>query len=306
MKLTFPPRRILAPVDLSAPSLSALSAAKELAERFRARLEALYVEDLEPLATFAEGVPPGSLAAAERARADFRREWNEKLLGALDGLLPAPKLTLTRGQPSAEIARRAALRTADLVVMGTHGRAGGERFFMGSVAEAVVHRARVPVLALRAGARLSSGPVLIPCRLTRYADEALFYALELAQALGAKPVVLYVPLREEWELDSQLKVRAHLDGVFGAEAARGVEVVVRPGEDARTEILREAQSGRYAMLALSAHLRSRLSDLALGSTAERLLRRCVVPLLAVPAGSGAGEPARRRAAGRRARRPQRV
>jgi universal stress protein E len=37
----------------------------------------------------------------------------------------------------------------DLIVMGTHGRRGAKRFFMGSAAEAVVRRATCPVLTLR-------------------------------------------------------------------------------------------------------------------------------------------------------------
>ncbi len=41
------------------------------------------------------------------------------------------------------------LSTADLIVMGTHGRTGLKRLLMGSVAEAVVRRAPCPVLTLR-------------------------------------------------------------------------------------------------------------------------------------------------------------
>ncbi len=37
----------------------------------------------------------------------------------------------------------------DLIVMGTHGRRGAKRFFLGSVTEAVVRRAPCPVLTLR-------------------------------------------------------------------------------------------------------------------------------------------------------------
>ncbi len=38
---------------------------------------------------------------------------------------------------------------ADLMVMGTHGRAGIERFFLGSVAESVLRQIRVPLLLVR-------------------------------------------------------------------------------------------------------------------------------------------------------------
>jgi len=57
------------------------------------------------------------------------------------------------GLPADEILRAARRARADLVVMGTHGRRGVSRLFMGSVAERVVRESRVPVLTVRAPTR---------------------------------------------------------------------------------------------------------------------------------------------------------
>lgn len=283
MSTTFPPRRILVPVDLSGPSLTALREALELSRRFRARLEAVYVEEPEPVAVTAEGVPFTSIIGVAKATRDFEAQWRRRLERELAGLEPSPRLVACPGEPAAEIVRLADPRACDLIVMGTHGRSGGRRFFMGSVAEAVIHRARVPVLALREGASLSGGAVLAPCRLTRYADQALLYALELARGLGLPVAILYVAAPDETGADVAGRVRFHVKEVFGASLAAQARIVVRRGGDAREAILREAGTGEYCLLALSAHQRSTLSDLALGSTAERLLRRSRLPLLTVPA-----------------------
>jgi hypothetical protein len=56
------------------------------------------------------------------------------------------------GDPAAEILSAAAAWQADLIVMGTHGRAGLERWILGSVAQAVLRNAPCPVLTV-AGAR---------------------------------------------------------------------------------------------------------------------------------------------------------
>jgi len=48
-----------------------------------------------------------------------------------------------------EIVREARRRRADLIVMGTHGRTGVARFFLGSVAARVLALARCPVLTVR-------------------------------------------------------------------------------------------------------------------------------------------------------------
>ncbi|MBV8284978.1 MAG: universal stress protein [Candidatus Eremiobacteraeota bacterium] len=56
------------------------------------------------------------------------------------------------GLPSDEILRFAKKTGADAIVMGTHGRSGLNRLFSGSVAEAVLHGARCPVIVVREGA----------------------------------------------------------------------------------------------------------------------------------------------------------
>jgi nucleotide-binding universal stress UspA family protein len=55
-----------------------------------------------------------------------------------------------RGQPAEEILAAAREKGADLVAMSTHGRSGLGRLVFGSVAEAVLRRAAVPVFLLRA------------------------------------------------------------------------------------------------------------------------------------------------------------
>jgi nucleotide-binding universal stress UspA family protein len=121
----------------------------------------------------------------------------------------------------------------------------------------------------------------VPCNLERYGDEALVYAVSLADALKAEVCALLVGPPGGWKIDADAALKRHLDHVLGARA-RSVARVLRFG-DAREQIALEAQTGRYGLLALSAHHRTQLSDLALGTTAERLLRQCPMPLLAVPA-----------------------
>jgi len=54
------------------------------------------------------------------------------------------------GLPADEIVAEARRRRADLIVVGTHGRTGLRRFFLGSVAARVVTLARCPVLTVGA------------------------------------------------------------------------------------------------------------------------------------------------------------
>jgi len=56
---------------------------------------------------------------------------------------------LLKGIPHEEIARAARQKKADLVVVGTHGRTGMARVFLGSVAARVISSSPCPVLTVR-------------------------------------------------------------------------------------------------------------------------------------------------------------
>jgi nucleotide-binding universal stress UspA family protein len=59
------------------------------------------------------------------------------------------RIRLLEGEAVTELLEYAAKLKPDLIVMGTHGRRGAKRFFLGSVTEAIVRRAACPVLTLR-------------------------------------------------------------------------------------------------------------------------------------------------------------
>ena len=56
---------------------------------------------------------------------------------------------LITGDPASAMVRLAEEEGVDMIVLGTHGRTGVLRLLMGSVAEAVVRRAKCPVLTFK-------------------------------------------------------------------------------------------------------------------------------------------------------------
>jgi nucleotide-binding universal stress UspA family protein len=142
-------RRILHPSDFSRASGAAFKKAVELAKSDRAELTLVHV--MSPIAPIAgEGyVSPKmyeDIAASSRA-------WAQK---QLDRLLAKAKTSGVRaksyvleGVAHDQIARIARSRHADLIVMGTHGRSGLAKLFLGSVAGRVVAAAPCPVLTVR-------------------------------------------------------------------------------------------------------------------------------------------------------------
>jgi nucleotide-binding universal stress UspA family protein len=141
-----PPSRILVPVDFSEASGRAVEVAVALARRVGARVELLHAEVLEVPAYFTHD----QMKALERERAVARSRADE-FLGDFARQHGAAEFgtAIIDGLPTSTILKAAA--AADLVVMGTHGRRGPARWWLGSVAERVIHESPAPVLVVRAG-----------------------------------------------------------------------------------------------------------------------------------------------------------
>lgn len=122
--------------------MAAADHAIELASANDATLRLLYVVDVSSLAADDFGtVLLDNLEANGRAALDD--------LAARAEAAGVECVTLVEtGAPHREIVADAETSGADLVVMGTHGRRGLDRFLLGSVAERVVRTAGVPVLVV--------------------------------------------------------------------------------------------------------------------------------------------------------------
>jgi nucleotide-binding universal stress UspA family protein len=136
-------RSILCPVDLSEGSGRLLHLAAALAQAHGARLVVLHVAETPPF------VSPGDLQKALRRKDGYRHELEELLHGLAPGLPCPAEYRVEDGDPVTEILYQAADLPCDLIVLGTHGRTGLGRVFLGSVAEAVVRKAPCPVLTLK-------------------------------------------------------------------------------------------------------------------------------------------------------------
>ena len=145
-------RRILHPTDFSRASTPALRRAVALARACRAPLVLLHV--MTPPSPFiGEGTPPSSYAdLLILARRSAKRRLAAVFVRVRRTGVRA-QAVFAEGLPVDEILRAARRARADLIVMGTHGRTGVSRVFMGSVAERVVRESRCPVLTVRAHGR---------------------------------------------------------------------------------------------------------------------------------------------------------
>jgi nucleotide-binding universal stress UspA family protein len=143
-------RLIVHPTDFSAASTPAFNEAIRLARSGAATLLVLHV--INPT------MPPdiGKRGVSPPTYRQLRKVWRAWALGHLNRLTARARAAKVRstsivreGAEAIEIARLARSRRAAMIVMGTHGRSGLGRAFLGSVATRVLTLARCPVLTVR-------------------------------------------------------------------------------------------------------------------------------------------------------------
>jgi universal stress protein A len=142
--------KILCPIDFTENSLAALDLARQLAEQNQATICLLHV-------IFLPVVEPGKIPPEPyptKLEAPARAKLEEIAAEQLKGRA-AYEILVRAGDPASLIVDVEKELNVDLIVMATHGRTGLTRFFLGSVADRVVHESTRPVLTVRVGARQS-------------------------------------------------------------------------------------------------------------------------------------------------------
>lgn len=140
-------RRILAPIDFSSPSEAAFVYALRLASALGAEVTAYHVIPVPHMLDvfYERGLAPPE--TVKRISQKARKRLKE-IVQAEQSNVPV-RVRFQEGDAPDLIVEHATRSKADLIVMGTHGRQGASRFFLGSVAEAIVRRAPCPVLTVR-------------------------------------------------------------------------------------------------------------------------------------------------------------
>jgi nucleotide-binding universal stress UspA family protein len=143
-------KRILVPVDGSAPSRRGLDEALMLASELPAQLCIVHVVN-ELIVGGGEQLYFDYPTVIDSLRAHGKRVLEEaEALARSRGVVPQVKLIEAVGSRAARFIVEAAEQwPADLIVMGTHGRRGLSRWALGSDAESVLRSATMPVLLVR-------------------------------------------------------------------------------------------------------------------------------------------------------------
>jgi nucleotide-binding universal stress UspA family protein len=243
--------------------------------------------------------------------AQVQEDYAEKLLGPWREIgqgmgLEPQTVYLHEEDVGAGVIRLALQNGCDLIVMGTRGREGLSRVFLGSVAERVSRLAPVPVLLVRGDGPASSPGglfrrILAPTDGSEASLPAVTVADRLASALGAELRFLFVipsmlPLSDPFGTGGlamvnydEILASLEAQGKAALEAAKaGAKTPKVSTELLRSEYRREADAivgyakeGGFDLVVMGTHGRTGLDRLLLGSVAEGVTHHATVPLLLV-------------------------
>ena len=301
-------KHVLCPVDFSEFSRHAFGRAVAVARGYGADVTVLHVlpvpSAVPALPYGPEGPGPFGFEAVDRDRVHAELS---RFLGTGDPVgVPVRYETAEAPSVQKEILLQTSKTSADLVVVGTHGRSGFDHLFLGSVAEKTLRTSRVPVLVVPPHTRdVVPAPrepfrsVLCAVDFSQDSARAFEYAASLARHGAGRLTLLHVvepmPVGYDpmvgppfdiagYELRLEESGRAQLQKLAPDRVTAGceVETVLARGK-AYKEILRVAAERQADLIVLGVHGRNAFDRLVFGSTTEHIIRRARCPVLAVPA-----------------------
>jgi nucleotide-binding universal stress UspA family protein len=144
--------RILVPTDGSDVAETAVDHALDLAGKYDAEVHALYIADTDAIAYSLGAEQVDLIRQGNFAGMTELREKAEAATSYVADLGAEKGIEVVEhhagGQPHDMIAEYAADHDIDLIVMGSHGRAGVRRALLGSVTERTLRSTHVPVLVV--------------------------------------------------------------------------------------------------------------------------------------------------------------
>jgi nucleotide-binding universal stress UspA family protein len=305
-------RNILCPVDFSDFSKRALDHAIAIAHHYESKVTVLHVCPPVPAFAYAAGIPPVESivltdADRERLKSELRAFAD---CDARSGVRIEP--VVREGDAVREILDEAASAKADLVTVGTHGRSGFERLFLGSVTEKLLRTACCPILTVppHNPNTVPATPelfkrILCPIDFSECSMAALRYAMSMAQENDAELLILYVVPNDFTPLPGQspndgvdrtisvadffIRREEHVRRLMEKAVPEAVhtyctvKTMMMHGKPS-TEILRLANERQTDLIVVGVRGRGAADLTVFGSTAQQVVRLATSPVLTIRQG----------------------
>ena len=294
--------KLLVTLDGSQLSEGILPYARSLAKTLSVPVELLQVIDPDVISALSDPRVGRYVYVVEAEMKSTGRDYLKSVAGSfLDS--GTTNYSAEIGNPAEVIADRAAAHSGTLIAMATHGRSGAQRWFLGSVANKVLHAATNPLLLVRATDKSETSTeaplktVLVPLDGSPLAELVLPHVAEVAKSMKLEVVLLrvysvpvqlyagegYAPDYPQLLESIRRETKNYLEGKVQQLEAEGLDKIsyVMLEGDAASEIIDIAQKTPDNLVAMCTRGRSGVGRWVLGSVTDRVVRHCGDPVLVI-------------------------
>lgn len=266
-------KTIIVGTDFSKGSYVALELAVDIAKKIHADIQLIWVCREKMLYTDDQNNYVRNLATQKMD------DLCEKYQAQLEGTTITPMIM--QGKVAPMLAAQAEKANATMIVIGTNGASGFEKYWMGSTAVRIVQEATCPVLSIREGFNFhkSLERILVPLNMSTNSRQKLPVAVKMAKAFNA-----HIHLLGQYENNSQ----AQTVGIYMKQAETFLQKqnVTYTSEtmlakNLPEEALAYADTINADLIVISTEQEQVLSSLFIGTNAQQFVHHSLIPILSV-------------------------
>ncbi len=266
-------RTIIVGTDFSKGSYVALELAVDIANKIHADIQLMWICREKMLYTDDQNNYVRNLATQKMD------DLCEKYQPQLNGTTITP--IIMQGKVAPMLATQADKVKASMIVIGTNGASGFEKYWMGSTAVRIVQEATCPVLSIREGFNFhkSLERILVPLNMSTNSRQKLPVAVKMAKAFGSQINIL-----GQYENTSQAQtVNIYIKQAETFLQKQNIQYTteIMQSKSLADDVLSYADTISADLIVISTEQDQVLSSLFIGTTAQQLVHHSLIPILSV-------------------------
>lgn len=171
---------------------------------------------------------------------------------------------------------------ADIVIMGTHGSAGYQKFALGTNTTRVVQECSCPVLSVQSHAKeMGFKKILLPIDETNESRQKVPFAVGLAQFYNAQIILLGIINFSGEDLIRRFKIKLEQVEDYVVNHGLDYETVYREGNDLAGITLKAAEELDADLLVVMTEQEPSITGFLLGTYATRVVNNSKIPVISI-------------------------
>lgn len=268
-------KKIVVPVDFSENSVIALKKAIRIAYKMVAEISMLYVIKDKALLSFLNN-------SDENIHDKDIENSFEQLMKSVAQMGVPMEYHIRKGRVPHEITNFARKSNAYMIVMGTHGATGFEKFWAGSNAYRVVSSADCPVLTMRGNEDfINIKKIVLPIDTTETTRQKVPFVIDLATYFSAEVHVIAVCTDEGEEFVTKLtSYTAQVCRFLNKHKVYNINEFIK-GDNPTTMTIEYAKKVEADLICIMTDQETSIMNTFLGPYAQQMVHQSPIPVLSM-------------------------